>query len=197
MQTVWVLGDQLNQSIGALSRADPHTHRVLLVESAALLGSRRWHRQRAHLVIASMRRFADELRGAGFEVDHRRAPSLLDGLHAHLDERSPDGVAVTEPNSWDLRRRAEQLDIEIVRSNQFLCHYDDFAGWAQSRKQRTGDDACPYTTLYWDFLARHAERFGKNPRMARQVSAMRRLGDLDAVRERAAELLDRLDRGAL
>ena len=135
MQTVWVFGDQLNRSIGALGRADPHTHRVLLVESAALLGSRRWHRQRAHLVIASMRRFANELRAAGFEVDHRRAASLLDGFHAHLDERSPDGVVVTEPNSWDLRRRVEQLDVEIVRSNQFLCHYDEFAGWAASRKQ--------------------------------------------------------------
>jgi hypothetical protein len=33
--------------------------------------------------------------------------------------------------------------------------------------------------------------------MARQLSAMRRLGDLDAVRERAAEVLDRLDRGEL
>ncbi|MEQ9161186.1 MAG: cryptochrome/photolyase family protein, partial [Ilumatobacter fluminis] len=70
VQTVWVLGDQLNRDIGALRDADPETHRVLLVESTAKLASKRWHRQRAHLVIASMRRFADELRSAGFEVDH-------------------------------------------------------------------------------------------------------------------------------
>jgi deoxyribodipyrimidine photolyase-related protein len=69
------------------------------------------------------------------------------------------------------------------------CRYD--------RRQRTGPDACPYTTLYWDFLARTADRFDKNPRMARQVSAMRRLRDLEAVRERAVEVLARLDRGEL
>jgi deoxyribodipyrimidine photolyase-related protein len=79
--------------------------------------------------------------------------------------------------------------IDTMSDSCRTCRFD--------RRQRTGDDACPYTTLYWDFLARHAERFGRNPRMARQVSAMRRLGDIDAVRARAAEVLDRLDRGAL
>jgi deoxyribodipyrimidine photolyase-related protein len=74
----------------------------------------------------------------------------------------------------------------------------DFCGGCSfDRKARTGDDACPFTTLYWDFIARHADRFAKDPRMARQVAAARKLDDLDAVRTRAAEVLDRLDRGEL
>ena len=44
------------------------------------------------------------------------------------------------------------------------CRYD--------RKQRIGDDACPFTTLYWDFLARHRDRLAKNPRIARQVARL-------------------------
>jgi deoxyribodipyrimidine photolyase-related protein len=46
----------------------------------------------------------------------------------------------------------------------------------------TGDDACPFTTLYWDFLARHEARFAKHPRMALQVKNLARV----APAERAA-----------
>ncbi|MGD9751563.1 MAG: cryptochrome/photolyase family protein, partial [Acidimicrobiia bacterium] len=69
------------------------------------------------------------------------------------------------------------------------CRYD--------RRRRTGEDACPYTTLYWDFLSRHRERFERNPRVAQQVRAAQRLTDLDEVRRHAVDVLDRLDRGRL
>ena len=70
-------------------------------------------------------------------------------------------------------------------------------GCTYDRKKRVGDDACPFTTLYWDFLLRHAEKFQKNPRMATQVRAAQKLSDRDEVQKRAAEVLSLLDSGRL
>lgn len=64
-------------------------------------------------------------------------------------------------------------------------------------KKRTGDDACPFTSLYWDFLARNADELAGNPRMGQQLAGMRRLSDLDATRERAAHVRVRLGAGEL
>lgn len=138
--TVWVLGDQLDRRLGALGAADPATHRVLLVESAELVVGRRWHRQRAHLVLTAMRRFAGELSAAGFEVDHRQAPTMAEGVRDHLARFAPAALLVTEPNSRAGRRLAERLGARQVRSEQFLCHPDEFAAWAAGRRSLRMED---------------------------------------------------------
>jgi deoxyribodipyrimidine photolyase-related protein len=74
---------------------------------------------------------------------------------------------------------------------------DYCTGCGYDPRRRTGDRACPFTTLYWDFLARHRDALAGNHRMARQVHALDRLGDLPEVRARAAEVLDLLDAGQL
>lgn len=40
---------------------------------------------------------------------------------------------------------------------------------------REGDKACPYTTLYWDFLMRHEPLLARNARMALQVKNVARM----------------------
>lgn len=69
------------------------------------------------------------------------------------------------------------------------CFYDP--------KKRTGDDACPFTTLYWDFLDRHKDDFKKNHRMFQQMSGLNRLSDLPEVRLRAAQVLEGLEQGLI
>lgn len=69
------------------------------------------------------------------------------------------------------------------------CFYDP--------KKRVGEDACPFTTLYWDFLDRHKDAFKKNHRMFQQMSGLNRLSDLPEVRARAAEVLTGLDAGVI
>ncbi len=137
MITVWVLGDQLNEMLSAMATAHPSTHRVLLVESEAKLSSQRWHLQRAHFVIASMRRFASELRARGFDVDERRSASLATGLAEHHRDFGPERVIATEPAGRDGLALLRRLGVELVPTNQFLCHPDEFATWANDRTSFT------------------------------------------------------------
>lgn len=64
-------------------------------------------------------------------------------------------------------------------------------------KKRTGSDACPFTTLYWDFLSRNEEKFSRNHRMGQQLAGLKRLSDLPQLQERAQEVLELLSRGEL
>ena len=70
-------------------------------------------------------------------------------------------------------------------------------GCAYDPKLRVGEAACPFTTLYWDFLDRHKESFAKNHRMSQQVFGLNRLKDLPELRERAQQVLKGLDKGTI
>jgi len=43
--------------------------------------------------------------------------------------------------------------------------------------QRVGPEACPFTTLYWDFLLRHETLLAANPRTVMQVRNLARLDE--------------------
>jgi len=79
----------------------------------------------------------------------------------------------------------------ISRMTQFCkgCVYDP--------KLRVGDNACPFTTLYWDFLDRHKDEFVKNHRMSQQVNRLKRLSDLPELKVRAQAVLDGLSAGTI
>jgi deoxyribodipyrimidine photolyase-related protein len=64
-------------------------------------------------------------------------------------------------------------------------------------KLRVGETACPFTTLYWDFLDRHKETFVKNHRMSQQVFGLNRLSDLPELKLRAQEVLSGLEEGTI
>ncbi|MEM7338373.1 MAG: cryptochrome/photolyase family protein [Actinomycetota bacterium] len=193
METVWVLGDQLNRSVGALAERAPGECRVLLVTSQAKLASKRWHRQRLHLVLSAMAHFAAELEADGFEVDHRHAPTLAAGLAEHRAEFAPSRVVAMEPMSWDGRDMLARAGVHVVANDQFLCSYPDFAAWAEGRNsikledfyrwQRReldvlmdGDDPCGGQ---WNFDHDNRERPPKDGRSWPEITSFAH-DDIDA-----------------
>ena len=125
-RTVWVFGDQLNRAVGPIGRARPGVDRVLIVESAEHLARRPWHRQRAHLIVAAMRRFARELEAEGFEVDLRRADTYATGLAAHREAYAPATVVAMAPSSIRGRRLVAALGVDLEPDERFLTDVADF-----------------------------------------------------------------------
>lgn len=83
-----------------------------------------------------------------------------------------------------------------VSSGNYIDKMSDYCGsCAYSVKDKTGEKACPFNLLYWDFLVRHREKFSNNPRMGQMYATWDRMKDdrKDAVLKGAKRILDRLD----
>ena len=66
-------------------------------------------------------------------------------------------------------------------------------------KKSVGDDACPFSSLYWDFLDRHAQTFAKNQRMSLILAGWKKrdTDDKRAILERAGEVKRMLENDEL
>jgi len=144
-----------------------HIPRLMVLSNLALIAG------------VSPQEFLDWMREVFIDAaDWVMVPNVI-GMATHAD----DGVLMTKPYAAG--------GAYISKMGQYCktCVYDP--------KKRTGEDACPFTTLYWDFLDRHAETFGKNHRMFQQMGGLRRLSNLPDVKARAAEVLEGLDQGTV
>ncbi len=63
-----------------------------------------------------------------------------------------------------------------IASGKYIDRMSNYCkGCAFKPQDSVGEQACPITTLYWDFLIRHQDRLERNPRMAMQVRNAKRL----------------------
>jgi deoxyribodipyrimidine photolyase-related protein len=81
-------------------------------------------------------------------------------------------------------------------SGAYINRMSDYcATCAYKVAKKTEDDACPFNALYWDFIARHENRFAGNPRMATIYASWRKMTPAarKALRAKAAALLEGIE----
>ncbi len=103
---------------------------MLLVESRAVLRRRRFHRQKAHLVLSAMRHRAAEL---GPQAVFLQTSTYAEAL-AELDEP----VTVTQPTSFgaDGFVRRHPAVAEVRPDQGYATSREDFAAWVSGRGRR-------------------------------------------------------------
>ncbi|MFB6153220.1 MAG: cryptochrome/photolyase family protein [Halodesulfurarchaeum sp.] len=85
-------------------------------------------------------------------------------------------------------------------SANYIDRMSDYCdGCAFDPDATTGEGACPFNALYWDFLARHEEELRDNYRMGLVYSHLddKRGSELDAIRARAAALKEGIADGEI
>ncbi|WP_432051384.1 cryptochrome/photolyase family protein [Streptomyces xiamenensis] len=131
-RTHWLFGDQLGPRFidprhGGPDRGAP----LLMIEARSVLGRRRFHRAKAHLVLSAMRHRAAEL---GDRVRYVRADTYREGLRKAL--RKGERLTVHAPTSRAAAAFVAALDgVEVLPARGFLTSREDFRSWAQGREE--------------------------------------------------------------
>ena len=83
-----------------------------------------------------------------------------------------------------------------ISSGAYINRQSNYcAGCKYDPAQRTGEQACPFTTLYWHFIDKHESALRGNPRTALMAKNLTRLSPQERteIRTLAANMLDRIE----
>lgn len=96
---------------------------------------------------------------------------------------------VEVPNTIGMSQHADggfMASKPYAASGKYIQRMSNYCGACRYKPElATGEKACPVTTLYWDFLDRHRERFAAHPRLKMQLRNLDRKSDLERAAIRA------------
>jgi deoxyribodipyrimidine photolyase-related protein len=132
-----LFGDQLGPHFHA-----GHTGEVLLVESAAALRRKPYHRQKLHLVLSGMRHLAAELGD--------RATLVRAGTYAEAVRGFGRPLVAHQPGSRAAEALLRRLGVRVLPTPAFALPREEFTDWAGGRR----------TFVMEDFYREQRRRFG-------------------------------------
>ena len=143
----FVLGDQLTRGLSALRGLDPKRDVVLMVEVADETTYVPHHPQKIVFILSAMRHFAETLRQEGIAVDYVRLDdpkntgSFSGELLRAIKRHKPQSVVMTEPGEWRVLQMMQDwretlpVPLTIHDDERFIASLEEFAQWAEGRKQ--------------------------------------------------------------
>jgi deoxyribodipyrimidine photolyase-related protein len=144
---VLVLGDQLSTNLSSLAAADPKLDLVVMCEVAEEATYVRHHKKKLILLFSAMRHFAVEIEALGWRVSYTRLDDegntgsfAAEVAHA-VAVHNPERIIVAEPGEWRVLNAMRdwsahlRVPVDILPDTRFISSTDDFAAWANSRKQ--------------------------------------------------------------
>lgn len=140
---ILILGDQLSLSLSALQVADKDTDIIVMAEVAEEGTYVRHHPKKIALILAAMRKFAEQLRAEGWTVAYTRLDdaentgSIAEEILRRAAQSGADEVIATTPGEWRLIRHLQSLPLKVSLrpDTRFIATRADFNDWAEGRKQ--------------------------------------------------------------
>lgn len=142
-----ILGDQLTPDISSLRDADKSNDIILLCEVFDEAVYVKHHQKKIAFLFSAMRHFAVKLSESGWHVDYVRldqkgnSHSFSGEVARAVARHEPQGVIVTCPSEWRVLEEMRNWEttlpcaVELRDDDRFYCTLDEFASWAEGRKQ--------------------------------------------------------------
>ena len=142
-----ILGDQLSPEISSLKDADKSGDIILLCEVFDEAVYVKHHQKKIAFLFSAMRHFAASLSDAGWNVDYVRldqdgnSHSFSGEVARAVERHAPESVIATFASEWRVLTEMRDWEntlpcaVELRDDDRFYCSLDEFATWADGRKQ--------------------------------------------------------------
>jgi deoxyribodipyrimidine photolyase-related protein len=160
---ILILGDQLSFNISSLKNCDKENDLILMCEVMQECTTPKHHKKKIAFILSSMRHFWQKLQNDGFNVsyskldDPENSGSFKSEILRISKKYQINKIKITHPGEYRVLQelnslKQENLDIEIVPDDRFLCGIGEFEEFAKGKKNLLMESFYHYMRLKHNIL---------------------------------------------